>query len=455
MRTSTKLFVVAIIAETLLISTGLGLAAVQSMGAYADHGNLTLAASAAAFPLLLAVLELFKIPAGVALYSARWIMKPFAALLLLGGTVATFETVTMAGSTWFRSLQFEVTAAQAKLNALQERQDGTGEQNSQIEAISAAIEALDSQIETAAVTPEVSVAQTSIDSLSAELAALRTRREKARVIFADEWDAQTANNTARIESGNAKVAEQGLLSQRSMPTRQAYVNARLDEWDASEGQVMQRKIAEIEAERSAAREALEAAREAAASSTAIILEDLRSERSRLQDELMAALADDRGAKRSAVELAVAIEAQRQIVSRLAGESLIYDIAAKAYGVPLHEVSEKQANVTTFWVILGVGLAAACATSVAAFMATCLAKQTRSSGHVAALQAVAARRRSIARRDRTIAALREELAAKQSAPPKVEYRDRIVYKYLPSDRDLAADGIKPGLHSVKQETADAA
>ena len=48
---------------------------------------------------------------------------------------------------------------------------------------------------------------------------LLARQAEARTLFVGEWDKQTENNTARIESGNAAVAEQGLASQYAVPTR--------------------------------------------------------------------------------------------------------------------------------------------------------------------------------------------------------------------------------------------
>ena len=276
--------------------------------------------------------------------------------------------------------------------------------------------------------------------------------EAARVLASAR---ETANNTARIESGNEQVAEQGLLSQRSVPTRQAYVNGRLAEWDASEGRLVRDRIAELEAERTETRLALDTARDAAAASTATILGDLRSERSRLQADLMQALADDRKSTQTGIELAAAMEAHQQLVSRLAGESVIYDIAAKVYGVPLHEVSEEQANKTTFWVVLGVALAAASSTGVAAFMATYLAQQKRTAAHVNALRVVAAKSQLVHERDRTIAQIRDDIETEKRKPPKIKYRDRLVYKFLPSDLELVTDESKAKLHSVKMETFDAA
>ena len=98
MTTSSKIIVAAVVAEVILIGTGLALAATMGLQAFNDHGNLMLAVSAAGFPLILAVLEVFKIPSGIALYKSGWLIKPFAFLALIGGMVATAETVTMGAS---------------------------------------------------------------------------------------------------------------------------------------------------------------------------------------------------------------------------------------------------------------------------------------------------------------------------------------------------------------------
>jgi flagellar hook-length control protein FliK len=228
----------------------------------------------------------------------------------------------------------------------------------------------------------------------------------------------------------------------------------MDEWNTSEGQLVSARITELQEERDVARQALEGARTEAAAATAAALEDLRTERSRLQDDLMQALETDRQAQTASVELGAAIETQQQRVAHLAGESVIYDIAAKVYGVALHEVSEEQANITTFWVVLGVGLAAALSTSLAAFMAAYLKTQKRTAGHIRAVRLAKAKSRRIASRDKMIDALRKDLEAEKQKPPKIEYRERVVYRHLPIDRDLMVEA-RGQLRPVMTEVSDAA
>lgn len=455
MRTSTKLFAVAIAAEIILISTGLGLATIQATAAYGDHADLTLAASAAAFPLLLAVLELFKIPAGRSLYTARWTMKPFAALLLLGGTVATFETVTMAGSTWFRALQFEITAQQSELASMRERRDGAGDRTSQVADIRAALEALERQREASTETPAVEAAEARFEELTAEIEALLFRQSDARAMFGADWDTQTDNNSARIDSGNPSIAEQGLASQRSMPTRQAYIDARMEDWAASEGRLLDSQLQELQAERNEARDALETARLSSAEGVAAILDNLDRERTRLQDDLMQAMADDRQAQDSSVDLGSAIAARQHEIARLAEKSVIYDIAAKAHGVAIHEVTEEQANVVTFWVVLGVGLSAALSTGLAAFLAAYLVQQTRPEGYARTLRTLAAKRQRLLSQEETIAMLRRELQAMKDAPPKLDIRERVVYRHLPIERELLDPDMPVRLKGRTREIPHAA
>ncbi len=78
MTTISKIIVAAVVAEVILIGTGLALAASMGLQAFDDHGNLMLAVSAAGFPLILAVLEVFKIPNGIAHFRSSWLIKPFA-----------------------------------------------------------------------------------------------------------------------------------------------------------------------------------------------------------------------------------------------------------------------------------------------------------------------------------------------------------------------------------------
>ena len=91
---SRKIIAVAIGAEFLIIGAGLSLAAAIGWQSFSEHRDLTLAMSAATFPLILACLELFNIPPGYALYRSRWIMKPFALLLLVGGIRAVRRRIS-------------------------------------------------------------------------------------------------------------------------------------------------------------------------------------------------------------------------------------------------------------------------------------------------------------------------------------------------------------------------
>ena len=93
----------------------------------------------------------------------------------------------------------------------------------------------------------------------------------------------------------------------------------------------------------------------------------------------AQLQDDRQAREDSVDLVAAIAAQQHQVARLAEHSVIHNIATEAYGVAIHAVNRAQANVVTFRMVSGVGLAAALAFGTAAFLATHLAGQTRPEG----------------------------------------------------------------------------
>ncbi len=55
------------------------------------------------------------------------------------------------------------------------------------------------------------------------------------------------------------------------------------------------------------------------------------------------------------------------------------------------------------------------------------------------------------RSATIQHLKEQLSKK----PKSEYRDRVVYRYLPIDRDLHPEPDVTQLRTVKEEMKDAA
>ncbi len=394
MSTSSKIIAAAIVAEIILIGTGLALAATMGLQAFSDHGNLMLAVSAAGFPLILAVLEVFKIPSGIALYKSNWLIKPLALLALLGGMVATAETVTMAGSTWFRSIQYEVAVSQADLDALIRTRDNTGEaENSLVAARQAAVKQIRSQL-----------AEVSIED----------RRTEARGRFAGEWDQQSLDNERRAQSENTVIRREAERSQASLPSRTKYIAARMAEWEAEGGVLLVGQVGAAD---------------------------------RLRDQLIAAnsaLADAQTDVREAmvvtVDLDNQIEQQRLLVAQLASSSVIYDIASKVWGKPAYTVSEAEANEVTKWVIGGVAVAASLATGLAALLATHMASAPPKLSLGQALRLYAVSRRW--RRKQTI--------------EKIIYTDRVVYKTLPHpesiktfDRSVWADLLN------KKEEKDAA
>lgn len=394
MSTSSKIIAAAIVAEIVLIGTGLALATTMGLQAFKDHGNLMLAVSAAGFPLILAVLEIFKIPSGIALYKSNWLIKPLALLALLGGMVATAETVTMAGSTWFRSIQFEVASSQADLDALIRIRDNTGVSESNlVVARQSAVEQIRAQL-----------SEVSIDG----------RRADARGRFAGEWDQQSLDNERRARSENTIIRREAERSQASLPSRTKYIAARMEEWETIEG---------------------------------VLLAGQADAAVRLRDQLIAAniaLADAQSDVREvmvvSVDLDNQIERQRLLVAKLASSSVIYDIASKVWEKPAYMVTEAEANEVTKWVIGSVAVAASLATGLAAFLATHMASAPKKLSLGQAIRSYVVRRRW--RRKQTV--------------EKPVYTDRVVYKTLPHpesiktfDRSVWADLLN------KKEAKDAA
>lgn len=441
-----KILLVAIGAEVILISTGLFLAFSQGVSSFETHQNLSLAASAAGFPLLLAVMELFKIPAGWALYRAKWAIKPFALVILIGGMIATFETVTMAGSTWFRSIQYEVTVAQSELAAMKDRSSAIGTDTATDE-IKEAIEILDEQIAVVqAGSSAVVSAQATVDDLTREFERLSERMGQTRKQFGQDWDTQTANNTERMKTGDERVAEQARASQRSLPSRSSYVDQKMAAWQDQEGKLVVDEMQRLEGERKAALENVADVRSKESGVLDAQLADLNEDRSQLQQDLNSAIDDARLAITEQRDLSHDIEKQTLFVAKLAKDSMIYDLAAKVYAVPIHEVSEEQANRITGLVILGVGFATAMTTGLAAFISAHLEAEKRSSAHVRAL-------RLIERRDAKIRQLEAQLKIKPKV--KTEIRDRLVYRYLPIDRDLQTAPEVTPLRALNEDMRNAA
>ncbi|NOD36630.1 hypothetical protein [Ruegeria sp. HKCCD7296] len=413
---SRKIIGVAIGAEVLIIGAGLSLAGAIGWQSFSEHHDIALATSAAAFPLILACLELFKIPAGYALYRARWIMKPFALLLLAGGIVATFETVTMAGSTWFRSVQYDVQLAQTELEALRQRRDGL-ETDVSFEAQKSVIAALQAQLDNLNTSAESKDLSAKLTQAKSDRVALLNRASEMRDKFGAEWDAQTADNERRADSDNPVIRSQGEASQRSLPTRVNYIAAEMSRWQAREGGLIETElqritamIADAEAERA----------------VLVKSESFGPEIALVQQQLMEAntalLTAQKAAAQAVIDkisLGIEIEKARLHVAEKASASIIYDIAAKWYTTPIGDVTEQQANEVTKWIVGGVAAAAALSTGMAAFVAAHIASSPPALPFGQALRRYVLRRRW--RRKQTV--------------EKVVYKDRIVHKYLPITEGL--------------------
>lgn len=412
---SRKILFVAIAAEVIIIFTGLALAWTQALAAFNSHGQIALAASAAAFPIILAVLELFKIPSGWSIITARWYIKPIAILMLVAGMLATAETVTTAGSTWFRALNFEIAEAQSEVRVLKSEADRVTSGN-ELSEIQAAI---------ASKTEEISaVAGQRYNDLGREIEDLRNRRAEARATAGREWDEQTANNNARLELGGA-AAREAAASQRSMPTRINYVAGVLADFDANDAPEIERQIASREQER----ERLAAQ---AANQSQVLME----ERKALEDEWLTARTARRNAEARAAQIAEEIATAERELARLTKDSLIHDIASKIFAVPSIEVTEEQAAIVTRYVIGIVAIGAALATGLAAVLAAHLENHRRTPAKERLLKA--------ARRQRTATTtIARELNASQAKVNEAtrhlaQRPERIVYRYLPVDREIDVD-----------------
>ena len=402
---SKKIIGVAIGAEVLIIGAGLSLATAIGWQSFTEHNNVTLALSAATFPLILACLEFFKIPAGYALHKASWIMKPFAAILLIGGVVATFETVTMAGSTWFRSVQYDVMEAQTNLAAMEERKAGLVTDVS-FAPQHAVVSALQDQLEGLNGTGT----NADLKQATAERAALMSRFSDMRDKFGAEWDAQTADNERRATSPNAAIAAEAVASQRSLPSRSNYIAAQMAEWERSEGSLIAAEIERINTSIANAEQQQEVSTGNNAAIAAV--------QEQLAEANAALLMAQRAAAQAATDkitLGVDIEKARLALGEMASASIVYDIAAKVYAIPVVKVTEAQANEITKWIVGGVAAAAALSTGMAAFIAAHIASPPPPLSLGQALRRYAVSRRW--RRKQTV--------------EKIVYKDRVVTRYLPA------------------------
>ena len=413
---SKKIVGVAIGAEVLIIGAGLSLAGAIGWQSFSEHHDIVLAMSAASFPLILACLELFKIPAGYALYRSRWIMKPFALLLLVGGMVATFETVTMAGSTWFRSVQYDVQLAQTELEALRQRRDGL-ETDVSFEAQQSVIAALQAQLDNLTTSAASKDLSAKLTQAKAERTALLNRTSEKRDKFGAEWDAQTADNERRAASDNPVIRSQGEASQRSLPTRANYIATEMSRWQTGEGGLIEAEVKRITALIADAE--MQRALLVKSEDYGPEIEIVQKQLTEANDSLLKAQNAVAQAAVDKITLGIEIEKARLHAAEKASASIIYDIAAKWYATPIGEVTEKQANEVTKWIVGGVAAAAALSTGMAAFVAAHIASAPPALSLGQALRRYVLRRRW--RRKQTV--------------EKIVFKDRVVHKYLPITEGL--------------------
>lgn len=372
MQTHKKIMSVAVVAEALIIATGLGLAASQAMAAYEDHADLILVASAASFPVLLASLELLKIPAAIAVYKARWFMKPVAAILLIAGAVATFETMSGASLTWFKSTQFAVTSAQAELSAMKDRAEiGNAVDAGVTEDLQSAIDAIDQQL--AAASPLTA----QLEQVRADLAIAMDARSEARQTAAAEYDKTQEILQERISNGGADGAE-AAKAQRVLPARPNFIDARMEEWDASYGADNAAEIARLRSQRD-----IIVSQMATENSSPATLA-LQAQRADLQRQLGEALSARQNEALVQIDLKAQIQIQELRVAELASASLVYDAASKVYGKPAAQVTSDEANTVTFWIITLSASAVALATSLGTLIATHMAEEPRQGVTIAQL-----------------------------------------------------------------------
>ncbi len=370
-----KIIAVAILAEILLISTGLGVAFTQGKAAFESHQSLHLAASAAGFPLLLATMEMFKIPAGIVLYKSQWFLKPVALAFLLAGLAATFETTVIAGSTWFRAIQFNVIEKQTELAFLEQTYRASQiEYEKQVGELRKGIREFDEQIsklETGS--PAVITAQKKVSRLRSELNAARLLRGKTREQFKTERRDLENHLNKRIERGGTDAGEAS-KSLRSLPTEQQEIDTKMRDWDATDGVRNKEDIRALEVELNRVQKQLDIRREQNADTNEEQLKDFRRQREQLNEQLQEIITGNVNSITRAAEHRREIAEMQKEVSRLAGDSVIYDIAAKVFAKPAREINEDEANKVTFWVIGAAALAISAATGIAALLATHLEHQ---------------------------------------------------------------------------------
>lgn len=381
-RYARDLKILAWIIELVLVTAGLGIALAQTQDAWATSGFIQSFPVFAVF-LILAIVELAKIPATTVIFHARGIVRVLAMIGLLVAAGISFETVFNGFERFVHHTTEKVSDARAELQEIENEIDRLQSTSFESERTGQAIAAADqeqrsllekrvSDAEAAVTTANQNLESSKTKDLRAQLNRVLQQQNEAGRIAGDEWQKEQEWIMQRLESEAIDSRTRGQLNarMRSMPAKQNVVAAARAEFDDTVKELNTKIEASIKAPSEQALKLLaarQADRDRAVEALAEFDKEART-RERSRTEALIALQADKEKRAALIEEleADAVHAERAVSAAATG-SQMHRWASTVFKTNPENVEDHQAKTvgTAFGVFLGF-VAALTGSSVAMY-----------------------------------------------------------------------------------------
>jgi len=377
-----KLYKLAWIIEIVLVIVGIGVAVAQAAGYQDGRGLLQVFPIFGVF-VVLAVVELAKIPAATVVFHARGWQRGLALAGLLVASLISFETVFNSFERYVHTSTRQVSEARAEHAAIlgdieqlssMALADGlAGEDVAQVDA--ARLARLEQSLalrEQALQTARQNLESPETRELKAQLASVLEQQDAAGRAAEDAWQTEQEWIMERLNSGAIDSGTRAQLNarMRGMEARQTVIlqaRAQFDADIANLNAAVEQSISEPSAEALANVAAKKADRDRAADALADFEAEAAARASDRTTRLIE-IEDAREERAQQIETleAQAVGAEREIARR-AEDSQMHRWASFFFGVETSEVEDNQAKLVgaVFGVFLGI-VAALTGSSVAMF-----------------------------------------------------------------------------------------
>ncbi len=356
--------------ELTLVSVGLGIAFAQASSMPEGSGF------AQTFPVfgvfvVLAAVELAKIPAATVVFHARRWARVFATIGLLIAALISFETIFNGFERFVHVTTAPVAEAKANLReingeidvlseaALQDELDGTKikqADDEQLESLRTSLALREDALERA----KQNLESLETRELRAQLERVLEQQTEAGNAAADAWQSEQDSIMSRLNGSAIDEQTRAQLNarMRSMPAKQTVISNARTPFDAEVQNLnteIEASITEPDPQALAALEGAQAARNEAAKRLSVYEAESASRAAERIDALAASQekAASRGAQIEVLE-EKSVEKLAE-VEELSNQSQMHRWASFVFGVEPHEVSEDQAKQVgaAFGVLLGI------------------------------------------------------------------------------------------------------